>query len=178
MQRVRACRILSPKWSIYYLPISSQGSVIIGRGPGETVRDRGGERIRGSRILWTWQGSCTYELTAARTSPRKAQGACTKSQHGEGRWIWSSTPSQELLAIDSCGERKYSWRVLPLMDKKKKKREDTIGWAGKGGESGRCWGSGCIWSKLFVHNSQRTNKTKTTRLLKKMDLLYLIYLQV
>lgn len=42
-----------------------------------------------------------------------------------------SHPSQELLATESCWEKKYSLRVLPLMNETTK-REDTIGWVRKG----------------------------------------------
>lgn len=43
-----------------------------------------------------------------------------------------SHPSQELLATDSCWEKKYSLRVLPLMNEKKKKGRGH-NWVGKEG---------------------------------------------
>lgn len=92
-----------------------------------------------------------------------------------------SASSQELLAMDSGWEKKFSLRVLPLMDgKKKRKKKRGHSWVGKkvGCDSGRSRGSRCIWSKFIVHNSQRTSKNETTHLLKKIHLLYLIYLQI
>lgn len=115
--RTRGCRIFSPKWTIYTLP-SPPGSVIIRKRAGETVRDRGGERIQENSVLWTCQASCTCDPEAVRTSPRKAHAGPNSSM--ESRGGIKSHPTQELSATDSCWERKsvLSLGVLSWLEEK------------------------------------------------------------
>ena len=79
----------------------SQSTESCGRRGRKVVRARGHEGLEQNSVFWTWQGSCTHELTMVVTaciqsvtceSPRQV-----KSQHGKWRCL-----AEELLTTDGC----------------------------------------------------------------------------